>query len=142
MYQSSNMPCPCKHTQDAYYQPGDYACDYHDCNAPDCHHCCHPHMDCNDCDPENYYACHKPCPAPCASCPPCTSCPPSSCCHDLVCTMQQSIGKKIIICMDNGRACIVPCEVCGTFVKALALKCGKTVYINICKINAIDLPYC
>lgn len=117
-----------------------------DCCCDSC--CCDCGHDACCCyDPENYYA--RPCPPkscqprPCQPkpchprpCPP-RPCPPRPCQPSLGDVLCEAVGKKVIICINGCRLRVVICDVCGLFVQALRIGTGRTLYINIAKIDDI-----
>ncbi len=52
--------------------------------------------------------------------------------------LKKLINEKAIITVDGEQLCVIICEVCCCFVKAINYRANRVVYFNINRINSVE----
>lgn len=52
--------------------------------------------------------------------------------------LKRLINEKAIITVDGEQLCVIICEVCCCFVKAINYRANRVVYFNINRINSVE----
>lgn len=59
----------------------------------------------------------------------------SCCCEEILCSLK---NRKVIICSGNTRCCVVVCDVCPGYIKAIEVGCGSVRIFNLDNISYIE----